>query len=64
MSDLSYELKTSETESGQVYAAGFESLSMGLGLPENFGKEVRLEAERIERRLQRIEKVLGLGPID
>ncbi|QNL88872.1 MULTISPECIES: hypothetical protein [Pseudomonas] len=33
------------------------------GLPEDFGEESIKQAGLVERRLQRIERTLGLGPI-
>jgi hypothetical protein len=37
---------------------------VGLGLPEDFGKEAKKQEELLERRLSRIELALGLGPLE
>ncbi|WP_434774710.1 hypothetical protein [Pseudomonas oryzihabitans] len=63
MSKPSYEVKIGKTDGGNAYVSGIAALGIGEGLPEDFGKDGGLEAERNERRLQRIEAYLGLDPI-
>lgn len=40
-----------------------EFSGVGVGLPSDFGAESQKQADLLERRLCRIESVLGLGPI-
>ncbi|AJO76501.1 hypothetical protein [Pseudomonas sp. MRSN 12121] len=46
-----------------IIVDGGRFAGIGLGLPEEFGKEAQEKADLLERRLSRLEKALGLDPI-
>ncbi|EJH4830435.1 hypothetical protein [Pseudomonas aeruginosa] len=55
---------TVEINEADVSDAVVSPLSViGIGLPEGFAEEAEKKAELLERRLSRVEEVLGLSPV-
>ncbi|WP_415262379.1 hypothetical protein [Pseudomonas chlororaphis] len=46
-----------------IIVDGDRFAGVGLGLPEDCGKNAQAKADLLERRLSRLEKALGLDPI-